>query len=322
MKKHIKFVKEDFYSCDLAENIPVNRSGYVLVNNIKTKGTDSAGYKVVYYNGKYHRIHRLVAITFLDVPDNYQSLDINHIDGNKQNNEITNLEWCSRSENNIHAVKNGLNSQAIKLFVKNLYSQKIDIFYSIQETARFFECSGGSVHNYLKHRFNKPFRGHWSIILDGEDWPDFTNDQISPFGKTGNRIDDVIVSLSTTGLKNIITPNLSSLKCLLNHDIVLNEKDENGYIHCYYNDLRKFTEDVHDVLINSEFKYNLLNYNRKPVNTKPKKIKVTDIKTNDVEVYESVRFLAEKMGMTYAALKRSIWRTKGFFKGKLYEYIN
>ena len=53
------------------------------------------------------RIHRLVAEAFIENPNKLPC--INHIDGNKQNNHIDNLEWCSYSHNNRHAREMGLN---------------------------------------------------------------------------------------------------------------------------------------------------------------------------------------------------------------------
>ena len=55
---------------------------------------------------KRHRVHRLVAETF--IPNPYNLLEVNHIDGNKQNNKVNNLEWCSHSYNMKEACKLGL----------------------------------------------------------------------------------------------------------------------------------------------------------------------------------------------------------------------
>lgn len=62
-------------------------------------------------NGVQHQyakmfVHRLVAMCFLDNPNNYPV--VNHKDGNKQNNHYTNLEWCTVRYNNLHAIENNL----------------------------------------------------------------------------------------------------------------------------------------------------------------------------------------------------------------------
>ena len=66
-----------------------NRLGYIRVN--------------LYNNGKKKRyfIHRLVAEAFL--PKKQGKDFVNHKDGNKQNNHLDNLEWCNRSENQLHS---------------------------------------------------------------------------------------------------------------------------------------------------------------------------------------------------------------------------
>ena len=65
--------------------------------------------KVGLSDGKYHKpflLHRLVAIHFIPNPLNLR--EINHIDGNKENNCVDNLEWCTRKHNIQHAEKMGL----------------------------------------------------------------------------------------------------------------------------------------------------------------------------------------------------------------------
>ena len=51
-------------------------------------------------------IHRIVAITFIE--NNENKREVNHIDGNKYNNSVNNLEWVTPSENMTHAYRSGL----------------------------------------------------------------------------------------------------------------------------------------------------------------------------------------------------------------------
>lgn len=75
-------------------------------------GITNKGYRVINVpNGKYkHKLvflHRMIAMTFIPNPNNKPQ--VNHIDGDKLNNRVDNLEWVTCAENIQHAYKTGLN---------------------------------------------------------------------------------------------------------------------------------------------------------------------------------------------------------------------
>jgi len=89
---------------------------------------DSHGYKSIKLytnnNAKRHLVHRLVASTY--IPNIYNKKEVNHINGNKQDNNFKNLEWVCAVENTNHAIKNNLMGRRKSKFVLDLQT---GIFY-------------------------------------------------------------------------------------------------------------------------------------------------------------------------------------------------
>lgn len=83
---------------------------YLMKGRILVQMNTTTGYKrvsVIDGNEKKQiSVHRLVAMAFLDNPDNKRT--VNHKNGIKYDNRIENLEWATYSENTSHAIKNGL----------------------------------------------------------------------------------------------------------------------------------------------------------------------------------------------------------------------
>lgn len=82
-----------------------DRTGTVIKPNLKTNGYLQVGLRK-HNKRKWIGVHRLVAIHFIDNPENKPQ--VNHIDGNKQNNTVENLEWVTQEENQQHATRTGL----------------------------------------------------------------------------------------------------------------------------------------------------------------------------------------------------------------------
>lgn len=153
----------DLFLPNVIERYAISDLGKVI--NIKTKKImkpqlDSNGYYRVNLGTKtgqfkFAAVHRLVAMAF--IPTNTFELQVNHIDGNKTNNNVWNLEWVTRSQNILHAFRIGLitrdkgedsynslitNEQA-ELICQLISEQK----YTRKEIAKIVGCSESIVAN-------------------------------------------------------------------------------------------------------------------------------------------------------------------------------
>lgn len=102
-------------------------------------------------------VHRLVADAFYD--GNHEGLQVNHIDGNKSNNHVSNLEWCTSSENRLHAFRTGLQKSSQSKKVKIVETG--EIFESMTECAKHINgdmkqisaCVRGCQHTHRGRHF-------------------------------------------------------------------------------------------------------------------------------------------------------------------------
>jgi hypothetical protein len=108
------------------------------------------GYIRVYIYNKTYGLHRLIALTFLENP--YNKEQVNHKDGNKLNNSVENLEWCSNRENQIHKFKIGLgNNFTRKICQCDLSGNIIKEFKSIVSASKELDIGKSNIMGVLKN---------------------------------------------------------------------------------------------------------------------------------------------------------------------------
>lgn len=106
------------------------------------------------------RVHRLVAFAFIENDNPQEKTEVNHIDENKHNNHVDNLEWVTPKENINHGTTQ--NRRINKIAQKIKCVETGQIFKSINECAREMNLDVGSIYRCLKGEFKQT--GGYSFI--------------------------------------------------------------------------------------------------------------------------------------------------------------
>lgn len=130
--------------------------------NILKGCIDRCGYREVCLSLKGKQksvlVHRLILKSFKPC-ENMDKLDVNHINGNKLDNRLINLEWCTRSENINHSYKNRLQDNATNQYgnFKVISQEEVELMKILRlegktqkEIAKTIGCSTKTVRKYLK----------------------------------------------------------------------------------------------------------------------------------------------------------------------------
>ena len=128
-KEEWRPTKEDKYY-EVSSEGRVRHDGRILSGSIQDDG-----YIRVNIRDKSYSKHRVIAEAFIPNPDNLPF--INHKDGNKQNNSIANLEWCTQKENSIHAHKNNLQPKGLSTYKGKFTKEQRDEIKELWDSGQY-----------------------------------------------------------------------------------------------------------------------------------------------------------------------------------------
>ena len=145
--------RSDFYGYQISDQGRVSHKDKILSGSLHNDG-----YVYTTIHGRQYAVHRLVAATFIPNPSNLP--EVNHKDGNKQNNFVSNLEWVTRSENQKHAIRNGLQPKVAKTYTGKFTAEQrkqIKIMWdngtSKREIARKYGVSHTCINDIVNDKY-------------------------------------------------------------------------------------------------------------------------------------------------------------------------
>jgi len=311
-----------YYIIKSHKNYVINRNGDVirLSDGFSPKiYTEVTGYKTVRLkvgNSKTQvRTHRLLGEVFIGRPSRHidkpiTELEINHIDGNKTNNSLDNLEWCNELENTTHAFLNGkLNFNRKPIIAKDIRTCVETTYDSIAICEKAFGIKTNQLAMHLGGKLASTKTKNWHVFKRQETvgWPPIPKDGfvenswdlVKVWYATNPETKKTVLAENSLALVNIIGVDENKLNSFINKKVF--SKPLNGW----YIEPKK----EH---ITSETLLDL----HKRVSLNGHVIKRTELKTGDALLFNTLKQSCEALGFVTNKVSKAIFLKKeidGYF---------
>ena len=200
---------------------PIRKGSKPYSKRITSGGSSGDGYKTFEVRNckgvKKTTIHRLMAKTFIPNPNEYKI--VNHKDGNKKNNNIDNLEWCTRSHNTQHAYDNDLISGKRKIYQLDVNNNIIKEWDTIKDAYETYKLSRTAINAVLSGKTKTSGGYYWcykeeyDVNKEKHTMYDTNKIKIKQLDKETNKLIKIWNS-SSEASKFIAKENNSSIKAI------------------------------------------------------------------------------------------------------------
>lgn len=145
-----------------------NHGRYYTMKGHMSYGGKCLKYLTINLNGNHHPIHRLICFAFNPLEgyinyEDYDELDVNHKDNNGTNNHYTNLEWCTTSQNMLHAreftIDHASKSKSVQQLDDN--GNVLKTFVSIKEASKYTSIDHRSISLACKETWRRAGKFKW-----------------------------------------------------------------------------------------------------------------------------------------------------------------
>lgn len=310
---------EGFFKCHKFQRIAIHTDGTVL--NLDTLKLVRPGLDRQYPRVRISEvnrdvaIHRLLAETFIPIPENLldhprNKLEVNHINGIKNDFTLSNLEWVDRRQNTIHAFSSGLRPEVTPVLAKNITTGEIRRYYTLQECARQFGVNGSRIYYILKKcpRQRVHFE-EWLFIYEGEEWPAPIKNLRVLGVPQSIRIEDKETGEVTVATSMKEASDIFGISRVHMGNVLLRNKESDNHPVEYRGKVLSYILDKYP-------SRRLDSVGNRTNSRKPYPIRVTDTQTGEMEMVSSVIEYVKREGVLRNTFQKNILVNGSLWKGR------